>query len=862
MHFGRSHARSKSRSPAPGSVGSFSPALTSRPPAFLPPSHYAAAAGIPYPGDIQGNLNQDYTTPVYYHSTNSPVSYSTRPERDVSYSQTGETSTHLGGSANQTSKLTNKRKSQLGDIPLLETQLLPSLRDTVDRMTQLPKPPMDSGASSEMKTGQSQQSLSSRMPRSTPDPTIPRMRSQPSPVPKSSLKSPGRRAANSSPSQAALRSPYPMGKSLRTPRSYDISTPIVQNHEPDHETSGWDRAEPARAPFVMPRSTPQSVSGLPKLRSDVKSKSNPGTPQTTHRFPAYATPQPGRPSALPSSSLPRPTFAKRDHTLDDSGSELERQVGRAFSPGRLVITNAVIVPSSSESDHGAKLRNRRSQWIKEAPSTRPPSAPPRPHSRQASRTHPHRDACVVPVDPPKANRRSMGVGLGLNVGGGFGGARERFAIDRDDSDEASIYEDEFDSCSPILQEPIPAAVSGDDEDSVYGQEVRRENAFGKRSPLPQIRRNSPEDRRRQEALLGIVDGLHRDYGNNSSGEHDGAIVQSDSEGNVGTYGLAMGGSADLKNGSTRSEPVHLSRTSSKNHPPHPSWPVQSGTTDDESAYSEHDDGHGAHTLHPSHHQHCQSVAAGPNETGSRIPRVGQSPVSLRQNRSSWKRPPSSLDVQDDAPTGRSSPSAPSSRTHSDRHRSTSPLPKPSSLRSRIQESGTSPGAAHQRSKSRHQPASSGPDASSKRKSMSRVPSGESGSRSSRLLSASPRASGGYSPRTQDDASCRERLGFGIPESLSYCGNVTPDEPKQGARPPLSRIGSASSTAPGLLSRADSDLSVADAGWQDHARISKELSKGAAALFDALASNTSRKSPRMQQHALDGGDYRQDATPKH
>ncbi|KAH9895852.1 hypothetical protein C8Q73DRAFT_454775 [Cubamyces lactineus] len=219
MHFGRSHARSKSRSPAPLVHNPTStPSLPgSRPPNFLPPSHYAAAAGIPYTGDIQRKIDTSHGS-----SFASPAAYPTSEESSSIVS--AETPSHFGAVGRLIGRTPSKRstvllsrsnsrgdkndkepdihdnrKSHLGNIPLLETHLLPSLRDTVDRMTQSPKPQVDLNEYTDMRSGSSLHSIASRAPHGTPDPSssthIPRLRSQPSPAYKSALKSPTRRGA-------------------------------------------------------------------------------------------------------------------------------------------------------------------------------------------------------------------------------------------------------------------------------------------------------------------------------------------------------------------------------------------------------------------------------------------------------------------------------------------------------------------------------------------------------------------------------------------------------------------------------------------------------------------------------------------
>ncbi|KAH9895851.1 hypothetical protein C8Q73DRAFT_454762 [Cubamyces lactineus] len=232
-------------------------------------------------------------------------------------------------------------------------------------------------------------------------------------------------------------------------------------------------------------------------------------------------------------------------------------------------------------------------------------------------------------------------------------------------------------------------------------------------------------------------------------------------------------------------------------------------------------------------------------------------MSLRQNRTSWKRPSNNLAVHDNPSAVTRSPS-PSPRL-GDRKPPVSPrmvsVPPTPQADTRDSLAGP-PMAVHRRSKSSSHTSRSSHKDSAQSKRNSRRQSAEAGSRSSRLLTAD--ATPGIPPRYSDDPSSRERMAFGIPESLSYGGNITPDEQDSVVRPPLSRLGSATSIRPGH-SRADSDLSVAEAGWEDSARVSKELSKGAAALLDALACRAARSGSSGQR--LHSNENRgRDATP--
>lgn len=136
-------ARTKSRQPVAGP--------SSRTPVFQPPSFYAAAAGRSYPEPPQTNY-QDNAEPTRSHNSNgTSIMYPTAggdPEDEV-----GETRRKQASSLSRTfSRATPKtprekedrsherKKSQMGEIPFLETQLLPSLRDTIQRMTHPPRP--------------------------------------------------------------------------------------------------------------------------------------------------------------------------------------------------------------------------------------------------------------------------------------------------------------------------------------------------------------------------------------------------------------------------------------------------------------------------------------------------------------------------------------------------------------------------------------------------------------------------------------------------------------------------------------------------------------------------------------------------
>jgi hypothetical protein len=149
MSLARSNtSRSKSRSPAPHFKHTTSP----RP--FLPPSHYAAAAGLSYStrstrsdsgnsSDLDASFaSKDSQEDSPYHiSSFVPVSYPTELEStsDSSFEFDASSSRHgHKSSSSRRSSVRSKRQSHITGLPLLEAQLLPSLRDTIDRMTRSP----------------------------------------------------------------------------------------------------------------------------------------------------------------------------------------------------------------------------------------------------------------------------------------------------------------------------------------------------------------------------------------------------------------------------------------------------------------------------------------------------------------------------------------------------------------------------------------------------------------------------------------------------------------------------------------------------------------------------------------------------
>ncbi|KAF8870310.1 hypothetical protein CPB85DRAFT_751440 [Mucidula mucida] len=94
-----------------------------RPPNFLPPSHYAAAGGFAFPQSKNAPTSSADSRDAYPISTEAPDDVKSGGDKRFTF---------------RSNPNRNKRESQLVNLPMVETQLLPSLRDTIDRMTRPP----------------------------------------------------------------------------------------------------------------------------------------------------------------------------------------------------------------------------------------------------------------------------------------------------------------------------------------------------------------------------------------------------------------------------------------------------------------------------------------------------------------------------------------------------------------------------------------------------------------------------------------------------------------------------------------------------------------------------------------------------
>jgi len=128
--------RNKPRSPAPP--------LPATPRPFLPPSHYAAAGGFSTSSlNRPSEQNIDAIDPKSHRRDHGPRIYSKNaaPTSRTPQFSDSELSSEINSDSELPSPRTNsnlRRETPRAGIPDLETQLLPSLRDTIDRMTRPP----------------------------------------------------------------------------------------------------------------------------------------------------------------------------------------------------------------------------------------------------------------------------------------------------------------------------------------------------------------------------------------------------------------------------------------------------------------------------------------------------------------------------------------------------------------------------------------------------------------------------------------------------------------------------------------------------------------------------------------------------
>ena len=155
MPLTRQKHKNPSRSPGVGISSASYFQSSSTPKGFHPPSYYAAAAAHPHPDDDKSAETEVRRTttadrsltdpdesfvPAPMSTTQLPTSSSASSTEPSLVSRMSFLNKRLSKANGMTGK-SSKRKSQLADLPLVEAHLVPSLRDTVDRMTNSPSSP-------------------------------------------------------------------------------------------------------------------------------------------------------------------------------------------------------------------------------------------------------------------------------------------------------------------------------------------------------------------------------------------------------------------------------------------------------------------------------------------------------------------------------------------------------------------------------------------------------------------------------------------------------------------------------------------------------------------------------------------------
>ncbi|KAH9163097.1 hypothetical protein EDB89DRAFT_588664 [Lactarius sanguifluus] len=391
--------KNPSRSPGISSASYFQSSST--PKGFHPPSYYAAAAGLSpsHPDQDRSSDAQTHRTtttdrtvvdfdysfvPAPMPTAQLPVSSSASSTEPSLVSRMSFLNRRLSKGNGTGNKSSSKRRSQLTDLPLVEAQLVPSLRDTIDRMTNSPNsqthsPAIGSHASSQINPPEALHSPSQHFQY----PSTPRTRQQqtgylrivPTPSP-STPKFSNVQESSRIPTPVAATKTKP---GLKPALKNAVASSSVSNSGQGNQSSPT-KASPARSlrsvKGIIGRKTPQipaDIAPLDMAATQVRdhparerSRTDPGHVSKIPSLSPYVQATPRMPP--PVSVDPTPGRAPRGIPLnrryaaisDSSGSELNLHGERGRA---LFVTNAVIVPSSSssseevEASQAAPIRN-------------------------------------------------------------------------------------------------------------------------------------------------------------------------------------------------------------------------------------------------------------------------------------------------------------------------------------------------------------------------------------------------------------------------------------------------------------------------------------------------------------------------
>ncbi|KAL1742145.1 hypothetical protein HDZ31DRAFT_43887 [Schizophyllum fasciatum] len=352
MNLGRSYSRSrsKSRSPVPPSP------QPSSSPRFLPPSHYAAAAGIPYPppsrakdDDARSKTRAPLETREHAPPSDVPSesSFEYKPRTESRFSLFAR---RMSVSSSRPTDH-DTQGADVPDLPMLEAQLLPTLRDTITRMTRPPNSPSSAPPSPMLDPPRDRRrSLSPALVSSSPRPQDP-------PLPPAEPREPVA-SRNSSSRRHAVVSGAPPLKSPRPEELYDPPLPDSSqkprssesrsSHAPEkpsqrrrhHTTEATTHS--SRHPDARSTPTPTPLDARDSGRSEVPEAPRERKPSKTAlksalRSPTPKSPRPANVAWNTNPSTPKPSRAtgSRTPTAGSSSTQTPSKASNAFgaSPG-------------------------------------------------------------------------------------------------------------------------------------------------------------------------------------------------------------------------------------------------------------------------------------------------------------------------------------------------------------------------------------------------------------------------------------------------------------------------------------------------------------------------------------------------
>lgn len=257
-------------------------------------------------------------------------------------------------------------------------------------------------------------------------------------------------------------------------------------------------------------------------------RANSATPRVKQGPP---TPQPGS-SAIPRSNLPKRNYKP------DSGSELEREYGKRLIAGRLVVANAEVVPSSSESEREIQAQRQRSHIPGPSSTDKRKTV----YAAGPSRTASPRLASISPQPAPEVSSSSWRSHLGLRKGSSKIGlgfdvypGRQPSRDTQPSEDEESVYEQDVadpQGSARYQDSRSPRVHSRRQHDEASAQDYFDDDQERYGPPSDDERRNddlvSSSARKRREALVGLVNGLHFDDPQPRSGGRKGKGQQNSS----------------------------------------------------------------------------------------------------------------------------------------------------------------------------------------------------------------------------------------------------------------------------------------------------------------------------------------------